>query len=495
MTSAASAQGRGSDMLHASQTTRGACAHRVRIGALALAPLFLTAALFSPGCGREPRADSGRQRPNVLLIVVDALRADRLECYGYGRQTSPTLNALAQEGALFTDDMSQGAETVVAVPALLTGRLPREHGVVWVRRDGEVRVGRGLRLPTLATILKENGYSTAAISGNPLVGPSIGVERGFDSFDQRAGQVYVWLHASGADINVCAYDWLRRYRRDKPFFLYLHYIDPHNLYRPPPAFCVFGRPGYTPRDDKINRDMNDVFDPHLDKRVTRAMLLEHGLTERDVERMSDLYDGEVLSADHYIGELLGWLKKDGLYENTIVIVTADHGESFMDHRNLEHGGSLYQELVRVPLIIKGPGIRGGQEVGDLVQSVDLAPTILDAAGVAPNATISGRSFYEELTSGRPIGDEVGMAELPAKGMRAVRVGKLKLIEAPDRVELYDLARDPRELRDLAAERPDEVKRLKAVLHELLKQHPPAPEGTEPASQREVEALKALGYLK
>jgi arylsulfatase A-like enzyme len=109
--------------------------------------------------------------------------------------------------------------------------------------------------------------------------------------------------------------------------------------------------------------------------------------------------------------------------------------------------------------------------------------------------MSGRSFYKELMNGKSIGDEVGMAELPAKGMRAVRVGKLKLIEAPDRVELYDLARDPRELRDLAAERPDEVKRLKAVLHELLKQHPPAPEGTEPASQREVEALRALGYLK
>jgi len=482
-------------MLNEPQTTRGAAARRARTSVLALASMVLAAALFSPGCGRKPSAGHGGQRSNVLLIVVDALRADRLECYGYGRQTSPTLNALAQEGALFGDDMSQGAETVVAVPTLLTGRLPREHGVLWVRRDDKVWVGPGLRLPTLATILKDNGYSTAAVSGNPLVGPSIGVERGFDSFDQRAGQVYAWLHASGADINACAYDWLRRYRRDKPFFLYLHYIDPHNQYRPPSAFCVFGRPGYTPRDDKINKDLNDVFDPHLDKRVTRTMLLEHGLSERDVERMSDLYDGEVLSADHYIGELLGRLKREGLYDNTIVIVTADHGESFMDHRDLEHGGSLYQELVRVPLIIKGPRIRGGQEVDDLVQSVDLAPTILDAVGISPNATMSGRSFYQELTSGKPIGDEVGIAELPAKSMRAVRVGKLKLIEGPDRVELYDLAQDPHELQDLAGERPNDVERLRSVLREFLKRHPPAPEGTEPASQREVEALKALGYLK
>ena len=193
-------------MLNAPQKTRGAAARRVRAGVLALTPLLLTAALLSPGCGGRPRPDSGHQRPNVLLIVVDALRADRLECYGYSRQTSPNLNALAQDGVLFTDDMSQGAETVVAVPTLLTGRLPREHGVVWVRRDDKVWVGPGLRLPTLATILKQNGYTTAAVSGNPLVGPSIGVEKGFDTFDQRAGRVYTWLHASGADINACAYD-------------------------------------------------------------------------------------------------------------------------------------------------------------------------------------------------------------------------------------------------------------------------------------------------
>jgi arylsulfatase A-like enzyme len=482
-------------MLNAPQKTRGAAARRVRTGVLALAPLLLTAALLSPGCGGRLQPDSGHQRPNVLLIVVDALRADRLECYGYSRQTAPNLNALAQNGVVFTDDMSQGAETVVAVPTLLTGRLPREHGVVWIRRDDRVWVGPGLRLPTLATILKQNGYTTAAVSGNPLVGPSIGVEKGFDTFDQRAGRVYTWLHASGADINACAYEWLRRYRRDKPFFLYLHYIDPHNQYRPPSAFCAFGRPGYTPRDDAINKDLNDVFDPHLDKRVTRTMLLEHGISERDVTRMSDLYDAEVLSADHYIGELLERLRKDGLYDSTIIIVTADHGEAFMDHGNLEHGGSLYQELIRVPLIIKAPGVRGGQEVGDLVESVDLAPTILDAVGVAPDAAMSGQSFYEELTKGKPMGDRVGLAELPAKRMRAVRVGKLKLIEGPDGVELYDLANDPGELRDLAGERPDDVKRLRGVLRELLKQHPPAPEGTQPASQREVEALKALGYLK
>jgi arylsulfatase A-like enzyme len=378
---------------------------------------------------------------------------------------------------------------------LLTGRLPREHGAMWVRRDDKVYVMPGLKLPTLATILKESGYTTAAVSGNPLLGPTIGVDRGFDSYDERAGQVYAWLHASGADINARAYDWLQTYSGGKPFFLYLHYIDPHNQYRPPSEFAIFGRPGYTPRDDTINSDLNGAFDPHHDTSVTGAMLAEHGLSERDVERLSDLYDGEVLCVDHYIGELLERLKKDGLYDNTIIVVTADHGESFLDHRTLGHGGSLYQELIQVPLIIEGPGIPGGQEISGLVQVVDLAPTILDAVGASSSATMTGRSFFGALTSGEPIGDSVGIAELPAKQMRAVRVGKLKLIESPGRVELYDLEQDPRELRDLAGKRPGEVKRLKAALYGLLQQHPAALEGAEPASQREMDALGALGYLK
>jgi arylsulfatase A-like enzyme len=454
------------------------------------------AVLTTPGCGRRATPRARDQRPNVVVIVVDALRADRLECYGYQRQTSPNLDALAQEGVLFTDAMAQASETALSVPTLLSGRRPREHGVLWVQRGDKVWAGPGLRLPTLATILKEHGYVTAAVSGNPLIGAAIGVERGFDSFDQRPGRIYVWLHASEQDINTCAYEWLDQYRPEAgPLFLYLHYIDPHNLYRPPPAFCVFGRPGYTARDDIINREMNDVLDPYTQSAVTDAMLAERGLTRADAERLSDLYDGEVLSADHYVGELLERLKRDGLYDNSIIVVTADHGEAFLDHDGLEHGGSLYQELIRVPLIIKAPAVRGGQEIDDLVEIVDVAPTILAALGIETDANMSGHSFYEPLARGGGIGDNIGMAELPAKKMHAIRLGRLKLIESPQTVELYDLAQDPGETRNLAVARPDQVVQLRDMLRELLEKHPPAEEGTEPASRREIEALKALGYLK
>jgi arylsulfatase A-like enzyme len=142
-----------------------------------------------------------------------------------------------------------------------------------------------------------------------------------------------------------------------------------------------------------------------------------------------------------------------------------------------------------------PGVRGGQEVDELVEEIDLVPTILDAVGITSNAAISGRSFYEPLTTGSPIPAEVGIAELPAKKMYAVRSGDWKLIESPAKVELYDLSRDPLETRNLASERPDQVDRLKGELQSMLKSHPPAAEGTRPVGQTELETLKALGYIK
>jgi arylsulfatase A-like enzyme len=465
---------------------------RVRLIPTALAAALL---LLAPGCGRREAAPENRG-PNIVLIVVDAMRADRLSCYGYDRPTSPNLDALAAEGVLFTDAMAQGAETVTSIPSLLTGRLPREHGVLWVQLDGKVYSGPGLRLPTLAEMLKKHGYVTAAISASPLVGPGIGVDRGFDYFDQECGRVSVWQLKSADKLNQRAQLWLDRYRPGQgPFFLYLHYLDTHNQYRPPSAFAAFGRPGYTSRDNQVNADYNDVFDPQQWTPVTDRALAEHGLSRRDVERLSDLYDGEVACADHYIGELLLRLKHLGLYDDTIIVVTADHGEAFLEHQEIKHGGSLYQELLRVPLILRLPGLRGGQEVQELVEGIDLVPTLLDAAGIKTSAKMSGHSYDQALVRGEKIPPRIGLAELPSRKMEAVRDGSLKLIASPGGVELYDLSQDPGEKRNLVAARPDEVARLEGDLREVLAQHPPAPEGTQPASERELEALRALGYLK
>jgi arylsulfatase A-like enzyme len=444
------------------------------------------------GCARHAE---GRARPNVLLIVVDALRPDRLECYGYARPTSPALNALAGEGIIFTDVTAQAAETMLSVPSLLTGRYPREHGTGWVQKGDTVYAQHGAALPTLAEVLRARGYQTAAFSANPIVGPSIGADRGFQKLEYPVDRLPPWRHGSAADLNRCALAWLRRYRRDSgPFFIYLHYLDPHNLYRPPEECCLFGRPGYTVEDERVNVEMNLVSDQSPGSTITDTLLGEHGLSRRDVARLRDLYDGEVRCSDQAIGELLAWLKDAGLYDNTVIVVTADHGEAFLEHGELEHGTALYQELLHVPLIMRLPGVRGGQEVRAPVAVIDIAPTVLEALGLGQALRMSGRSVYPELVKGTPVPERLIVSELPSQHAHAVRLGRMKLLTSPGRDELYDLRDDPGERINLAASRPAEVARLRAALQEELARHPAAEGSAVPASREELDALRALGYI-
>ena len=470
------------------------CRATSRIGR-ALGALAILLPLLSGCAGEAPQA-ARDSRPNVVFILVDALRPDRLGCYGYERPTSPTLDGLASKGAVLTDVMAQAAETMVSVPALLTGRYPREHGLVWLRESGEVLVGAELRVPTIAEILRDNGYDTAAVSANPLISPESGVAKGFDTFDHSCGLPSVWRRTTAAEVNERAYPLLEGWgSARRPFFLYLHYMDPHNAYRPPSAFCVFGRPGYTARDDEINAVTNDMVEREGTVGLTDERLAERKLTRRDIARLSDLYDGEVLCADHYLGELLGRLKQLGLYDNTIIIITADHGEAFLEHESVKHGGTLYQEAVRVPLIIAGPGIRPGRRITGLVELNDLAPTILAAAGVETGIEMSGRNMLPALTGRAHLEARPAMAELPAHGAHALRVGDLKLISSPDRIELYDLSQDPREVVDLAGAHPETVAHLRQLLDETLAEHPAAPPLLGSATDREKDALRSLGYLK
>ena len=241
--------------------------------------------------------------------------------------------------------------------------------------------------------------------------------------------------------------------------------------------------------------MNTLPDSYEDHRVSEEILAAHGYSIRDLERLSDLYDDEVLCSDHYLGQLFQKLHQLGLYQNTIVIITADHGEAFLEHDYIQHCESLYQELINVPLIIAGPGIPGGRQIHELVELVDLTPTILEAAGIPLTTKTSGRSFYQALSGTATITDDIGLADLPAKQMHALRVGKLKLIVSPDKAELYDLSRDPRETTDLASSRPADLARLKQLLRDLLQQRRAGAEVTESPTPRQLKALRTLGYLK
>jgi arylsulfatase len=478
-------------------TVRGRVRRRRLRPRAAVVTMVLAGAITAViGCAEKQARPSQTSRPNVLLIVIDALRADRLHCYRYARGTSPALDNLAAEGVLFSDDMAQGAETLNSVPLLLTGRRPGAEGMIWREAGGLKYALPGPTCPTLAELLKAQGYTTGLISVNPVLRMEAGVRRGFDTVEAPFDVGPAWVLASSEELNRLAFAWLERHSGSrKPFFLYLHYLDPHGEYQPPPHFCVFGRPGYTARDDKINAAMNRLPEELLAASTTARLLSGEGLTRADVARLSDLYDDEVLYSDHCVGQLFQKLKALGLYDNTLIVVTADHGEAFLEHDDAKHRASLYQELVHVPLIFKGPHIRAGRRIEQLVESVDIAPTILDAVSGRAATPMSGRSLYGALAHGAKLADAIGMAEIPLANSYALRVGKLKLILRPGRTELYDLSQDPGETRDLRSARPEEVDRLTKLLHRLLSQRSESTTKAEPLSAHEREVLKSLGYIK
>ncbi len=474
---------------------------RLRRGGLSAAPLavaiLLAGAMASvAGCGRAGAGRRQTARPNVLLVVIDALRADRLHCYGDPRETSPTLDKLAGEGVLFSDVMAQGAETLNSVPLLLTGRRPGDKGMVWREAGGLRYAVPGPECPTLPELLKRQGYTTGMISANPVLRVEQAVGRGFDTIDAPYDVGPAWVVASSEEVNRRALPWLDRHSRGgAPFFLYVHYLDPHGQYRPPPAFCVFGRPGYTARDDVINAAMSQLPEGLFTPATADTLLSKGGLSRRDVARLSDLYEDEVLYSDHCVGELLDKLRGLGLYDNTLIVVAADHGDAFLEHGDVKHRASLYQELLRVPLIIRGPGVRGGRREDHLVENVDVAPTILEAVGVAAPAGTSGHSLYGALARGESLADDTGFAEIPLAKAYAVRQGKWKLITSPQGSELYDLSQDPGERRNLRSARPEEVDRLRELLRVLLSGRSESTKKGAPLSQHDLEVLRSLGYVK
>lgn len=446
-----------------------------------------------PGKGPVPSRDVP---PNVLFIVVDALRPDRLRCYGYERPTSPRLDVLAAEGVLFTDVMAQGAETSTATPSLLTGQRQGGLGTVAVKWEQTIHHWEpGRDSQTLAELLRDGGYATGAVSANPVLDPQTGLHRGFDYFDLAPAQGPVWVKDSGVDVNRAAFRWLEQQASSrKPFFLYLHYIGPHLYYSPPGEFCVFGRPTFTERDMDLNRR---VFDStwQSDCEVTDETLSAQGLSRRDLQRLNDLYDDEVLYADHNLGQLFDRLKELGVYDSTIIIVTADHGEAFLEHNTLKHSVTLYQELIRIPLVIRGLGIPGGRTVEELVEAVDIAPTVLEATGIPLRTHMSGRSFYQTLAHRTRFTKDLGLSEISTTETFALRRGSLKLISSPRGVELYDLSRDPGETQNLAPSREKDVMTMQTILAELLQERAQAVETTEKPTESQLRAMRALGYLK
>lgn len=457
--------------------------------------------------------------PNVIVLLIDTLRADHLSTYGYKRPTSPAIDALAANGARFDAAYAAAPWTRPSVTSLMTSLYPSSHDVQseWSKLPNDV--------PTLAELMKSRGYRTAAFSANRQVSPMFGLGRGFDTFwnsklptllaqtsmggwrkllrnfvlakllasahvDDAHG---AWsLRATdAATVNKEVVHWFDREPQTSPYFLYVHYLDPHHPYSAP--------------EDDLNPEKLDQLALHrvVDIPVKRR---PYPLTQFDEPNASDLagiqalYDAEIRYVDREIGRLLDTLRARGLLDNTYVVVTADHGEEFYDHKQWLHGNSLFEELVRVPLVISGPNI-AARAVDAPVSLLDVLPTIAEWTGAPPPFAVQGRSLNAALSGGeldraRTIFFERN--EEPV--LRGIRSGDQKLIELDHEGGptwlAYDLARDPHEqASEVRDQLPPEL--LRTLLEGSAKEA-----GALLRSRSEYvelkggtrETLKALGYV-
>ncbi len=439
--------------------------------------LFLACAVASSAAlEKEPSKSVPAPRPNVLLIVMDAVRPDHLSCYGYPKATSPNLDRLAREGTLYETCITAGSWTLPSLASLFTGLYQRDHEVS----------SRNLRLSgsffTLAEILKSAGYATVGFSANAWVGDFSGLNQGFDEFTDVWRGLDDARGDDGAEVcNQWIFDWLETsYNDSRPFFMFVLFFEPHFPYRPPPAY----REKFLP--ENADRDLLTRLRNWEHPREVGYILKVPGMeiTPNELLLLESQYNGEIAYMDQRIGELLEELERRKILDNTITILTSDHGEHLGEHGLLDHKMSLYEEVIRVPLIIRYPErVPAGQRIRSQVQNLNLLPTILKLCGVTSpakqlfdplplRASPGGEQRFAFVEFGPPDMFLDVMREAFAefdssrfsRSLKAVRTLEQKLIWSSDgRHELYDLVSDPGETKNLFEKQPELAgKMLKAL---------------------------------
>jgi arylsulfatase A-like enzyme/Tfp pilus assembly protein PilF len=411
------------------------------------------------GCERVRELWPG-QRPNVLIITLDTTRADHLGCYGYKNIETPTLDRLAAEGVRFEKVYAAAPITLPSHASILTGAYPIYHGA---RNNGTYQVDPSIT--TAAEIFKSKGYHTAAfIASFPLLS-KFGLNQGFDLYDDRIEEgkekhKFLFQERRAEDVNKAVFHWLD-HRPQGPFFMWVHYFDPHFSYDPPAPF-----------------KLQYFYHP---------------------------YDGEIAYVDSQIGKLLGALQEQKLLDNTIVAITADHGESLGEHKENTHAMLIYYGTIQVPLIIWAPKrITPKTVVTDMVRSIDILPTLLAYAGIKAPSEIQGASLRPLIEDRTKTLNLVAYTETLApflhfhwSPLEGVRTAQYSYIKAnPEEEELYDVTQDRKEAKDLSAEQPKKVAELRQVLEQVKKasENPKPLKSDLQMDQQTMERLAALGYV-
>jgi arylsulfatase A-like enzyme len=420
----------------------------------------------------------GEKHPrSVILISIDTLRADHLGCYGHPLPTSPNLDAFAAQGTVFDDAFAPSPWTLPSHVSLLTGLYPTRHGVRTTNR----RLADAI--PSLATLLAQQGFETGAIVNGVIMRRQFGLAQGFADYQMvpsnqsRAG--------AASRVTDAALRWLGDHR-GRRVFLFLHYYDVHSDYRSLARYERIFAPGPS-RFDGSTAQLIDV-------RNGRIRIDEAGAAY-----VARLYDAGIRQLDQELGRLFSRLRESGWLDDSAIVVTSDHGEEFLEHGSVLHGQSHYQELLRVPLILRGPTILAGLRVRAPVSLVDVVPTLLALLGVAPHPGLDGvdlQAFWK--APGAPPDERwlfaAGGPGRSVDAIRSVRDGRHKLVlyQLSGRRELYDLVADPGEQENLVGMRREVESRLSRELSRVIALERDAPDA--PAIPGELrQRLEQLGY--
>lgn len=417
-----------------------------------------------------------RQGRGVVVVSIDTLRRDHVSLYGYPRRTTPGLEALATESVVFDDAVSTASWTLPAHASLLTSTYPSVHGAV------NLNVGLSPAWPSVATLLQEAEFTTQAFVTHVYLSTEYGFGEGFDR--------HVYLPETRAEeVTNRAIRFLRA-MGDREFFLFVHYYDPHWHYDPPAPYDKTFDPSYDGDTSGVWWDFKELDRDSIDP--------------RDLHHIEALYDGEILYTDRHLERLMRAMKELDIFDKSLIVVTSDHGEEFLEHGSWEHQKTLYEEQLRVPLIIKFPDGEGaGRRVSEQVSLLDIAPTIADVMGLSVPATFRGVSLRGEVLENRALWSETehtidGTHKLSLR--RGSSAGKAIFSVRDDGVdvELFDLGEDPNELEAVTDD--DMRQRVEQQLRDYLAGVAVAREGKTDTPNVELdpqdrERLRALGYIQ
>jgi arylsulfatase A-like enzyme len=443
--------------------------HNIRPRALTsfvVATVLLPAALA--GCSN--RGPTGH---NVILISLDTLRADRLGTYGYDRGTSPNLDALAAGGIVFENVVAESSWTLPSHVTMLSGLFPSTHGAT----NPSVAPGKDTRL--LAEVLSTHGYRTIGRTGGGYMGREYGFDRGFDEFDDTQTKFDVLLRKAALEIVES--------EGDAPYFYFIHTYHVHCPYSPSPLYLSKFHSKEAEYVDTANRCGNPDYN---------AMKL----SDAQVRYISNSYDGSILEMDEMLGRFFETLKKKGALDQTLVVVTSDHGEEFNEHGEIGHGSTLYRESLLVPLIVSGPGIEPARVVSP-VGLVDVTPTILDYLGLPVQGSLEGESLRGAAKddANSAASNTARVSELDrGVALRSAMTSDWHLITGENETdrELFDLQDDPLESRNVSQANASKTSELLSILADYERaRRPLATDPAAPMVPARVKRLRALGYIE